>query len=379
MKRVKRALLFISLLMVLSEATNATTIFARQYNMTCGACHIGVPPTLNATGEQFLRNGMRFSQSDTTTLQRFLAKEESLIPFGMFAGIGRMNMEAKLQTKQGSVTQSNDVHNPIVTFFLAGSLSEHFSIFLGSQYVYAQKTQQDKTKEFRRNRSKAYLQYNHGSEQIVRGGIIYLYPETSRNSGLSSIPNLFISPLDRGITKPLHGAEYAYYTENGWKFLVAAGVMGDANSEQSMLTQIEYLADNYSLSLIANNITETRDETQIANYTPEEITFGERFSLMMPLEYQFDYGYLNVTGLYENNKRVSTGEYFGIESSFTVPIFESANLRYIYTQDNEEGVGHSFRYAHIIDNKLFVNVNYASVDTPKGSFDTFVVGVNFIY
>ncbi len=379
MRRVKRALLFVSLLMVLSEVSNATTIFSRQYNMTCGACHIGVPPTLNSTGELFLRNGMRFSKSDVTTLQRFLSDEESVVPLGLFAGIATKNINAELQTKKGSVTQKNDVQNPIVTAFLAGSLSESFSIFLGAQYVYAQKSQQDKTKEFRHNRSKAYLQYNHGTDQIARGGIIYPYPETSRNSGLSDIPNLFISPLDRGIMKPLYGAEYAYYTQNGWKFLAAGGVVGDSNSEQSILAQIEYSADSYKLSLIANNITETRSEAEIAKYTPAEITLGERFSLMMPLEYEFGYGYLNVTGLYEDNKRVSTGDYFGIESSLTVPIFESANVRYIYTQDNEEGVGHSFRYAHIIDNKLFLNANYASVDTPKGSFETFVVGVNFIY
>ncbi|MBN2815431.1 MAG: hypothetical protein JXQ67_02010 [Campylobacterales bacterium] len=131
--------------------------------------------------------------------------------------------------------------------------------------------------------------------------------------------------------------------------------------------------------VIVNNITETNRGAEIAKYTPAEITLGERFSVMVPLEYEFTYGYLNVTGLYEDNKRVATGEYLGVERSLTMPIFESANIRYIYTEDNEEGRGHSLHYAHIIDERLFLNANYASVEALKGSYDTFALGINFIY
>lgn len=57
-------------MLMFSELANATTIFTRQYDMKCHACHVGVPPTLNNTGNEFLRNGMHFSENEMTTLRR---------------------------------------------------------------------------------------------------------------------------------------------------------------------------------------------------------------------------------------------------------------------------------------------------------------------
>ncbi len=73
---------------ILSVSLQATTIFARQYDMQCVACHVGVPPTLNSTGMTFLRNGMRFSKDDQTTLQQALKDEDALMPVNVFLGAG---------------------------------------------------------------------------------------------------------------------------------------------------------------------------------------------------------------------------------------------------------------------------------------------------
>ncbi|MEA2072489.1 MAG: hypothetical protein U9O86_02805, partial [Campylobacterota bacterium] len=216
------------LVMILSETLSATTIFARQYDMQCGGCHIGVPPTLNSTGESFLRNGMRFSQGDKTTLQRFLSEEDSITPLGLFAGLGSNSMTLERFTPKGSVTMENDVINPLFTPFLAGSIDKHFSLFMGARFIYAKRSLTDDRRELTINRSKAYLQYNQGPEHLVRGGIIYLYPETSQNSALSNAMDFYISPLDRGILKPLYGAEYSYANESGFSLSIAAGMQGDA-------------------------------------------------------------------------------------------------------------------------------------------------------
>ena len=376
---VKKLLSMVLFFILTEQVATATTIFSRQYDMKCGGCHIGVPPTLNKTGERFLRNGMRFSQGEATTLQRFLSEEDSVAPFGLFAGVGTKNIAVEMLTKKGRVTQENEVVNPTFTPFIAGSISENFSTFIGARFVYAPKSPTDDTRELTVNRSKVYLQYNQDDNFVVRAGIIYAYPETSQNSGLSDVPDLYISILDRGILKPLHGAETLYYTQNGFTFGVAGGVIGDSNAEQSMLAKLEYTFSSFKSGVIVNNITETKSELQIARYKPSEITLGERLSIMAPLEYEFEYGYVNVTGLYEKNERAIQENYRGVESSLTLPLFESGNIRYIYTHDNEESKGHSFRYAHILYDRVFLNANYAEVEAQRGSFDSLVFGLNLIY
>lgn len=379
MIRVKRSFLIFLLMIVLSETLSATTIFARQYDMKCGGCHIGVPPTLNTTGESFLRNGMRFSQSDTTTLQRFLSKENSITPLGLFAGVGTNNMSIEKVTKKGSVTMENSVVNPIFTPFLAGSINKNFSLFMGARFIYAKRSLQDERRELKIDRSKAYLQYNQGVEHLARAGVIYLYPETSQNSGLSNVADFYISPLDRGILKPLHGAEYSYEMQSMLTLSVAAGIVGDANYEQSAIAKLEYAYEGFKFGAILNSVRDTKSREEMINYRPSDVTFAERLSLMIPLEYEFSYGYINVTGLYEDNKKVVTGDYYGLESSITLPVFESGNVRYIHTRDNQEGYGNSFRYAHIIYEKLFLNANYAQVETPQGNYNSLIFGFNIIY
>ncbi|MBN2823995.1 MAG: hypothetical protein JXQ76_01625 [Campylobacterales bacterium] len=379
MQSVKQITMILMVITLLSDIVNATPILARQYELKCNACHVGVPPTLNKAGQEFLRNGMRFSASDTTTLKSFLREKKKLLPVGFFVGGLSKSIEADIQTPRGTMSKTNDVTNPMLTLFVGGSLSDNFSTFIGARFAYSKKDSDSSERTFNLIKRKAYLQYNQGRNHIFRAGILYPYPETSENSGLADNLDLFISPIDRLNLKPLYGVEYSYLMDSGLMVRIAGGVVGKSNDERTILTQLGYNGEDFSISAIVTQLSATNSPQEIANYSPSEIILGERTSLMLPFEYDFGYGYLNVTGVFEKNDRVKTGDYYGLESSITTPIFETGNLRFIYTTDNEDKKGYALKYSHIIFDHLFINANLAKFKTNSAEFQSLTFGINFVY
>ena len=285
MKREKMIFVSLVLFIISLEFANATTIFARQYETKCNTCHVGVPPTLNSTGKDFFRNGMRFSQSDATALQMAFSDEDPLIPIGFYLGLTNKSIEGVKLTPKGDIPIKNDVTNPTITVMIAGSLSKNLSTFIGARFAYSEPIPNESDRELDLLREKVYLQYNQTTTHVLKSGILLPYPDTSENSGLSDIPDLYLSPVDRGNLKPLYGVEYSYMTENGFTFLIAGGVIGRSNNERSIMGEINYSSEYFSASAILNNITAVDNESDIANYTSSEILLGERVSLMIPLEY----------------------------------------------------------------------------------------------
>ena len=379
MYKDKKLFAILVLFVISLELANATAIFARQYNTNCNTCHVGVPPTLNTTGKDFFRNGMRFSQGDATTLQRVLSDEDPLIPFGVFLGFSNKSTQMTTQTPLSEATKENEVTNPTFTLFFSASLSENLSTFVGTKFVYAKPNPTEIHKELKLIKEKAYLQYNQTRTHVARAGILYIYPEVSENSGLSDTPDIYISPVDRVNLNPLHGLEYSYMTDNGFTFLVAGGVIGRANNERSIMGEINYSNEYISASTIVNNITATDSAADMASYTPSEIIFSERINVMVPLEFNFGYGYLNLTGVYEKNDRVTTGDYHAVEATVTIPIFETASLRFMHTNDNLDDKGYAFKYAHILLDNLFLNANLAKFKTNTNEYESISFGANFVY
>lgn len=275
--------------------------------------------------------------------------------------------------------KENGVTNQTLTLISSGSISKNFSAFIGGRFAYAQPNPDVEQKELIRLREKAYLQYNQGPTHVVRAGVLLPYPDASENSGLSDNPDLYISPVDRGNLKPLHGVEYSYMTENGFTFLVAGGVQGRANNERSLMGEISYDNDTISASVIINNITATKSEPEMQNYTQADIILGERLSIMTPLQVDFKYFYLNLTGVYEKNEKVLDEDYYGVESTITVPLFETANMRFIYTDDNKDEQGYAFKYSHIFHENFFFNFNFVKIKTATKEFDSLAFGLSLIY
>jgi hypothetical protein len=228
-------------------------------------------------------------------------------------------------------------------------------------------------------KKKAYLQYNNETTHVARAGILYIYPESSENSGLSDNINVYISPIDRVNLKPLYGLEYSYEMKNGLSFMLAGGKIGESNDERSMIAGFNYETGNFNAGAIINDITATDSDAKRAKYTPAEKILGERLSVMVPLEYNFNYGYLNMTGVYEENENLKNTEYKALEASVTMPVFESGSVRLIHTTDNEHQKGYALRYAHILYDHIFLNTNFAKINTKTSKLESVSIGLNLIY
>ncbi|QOP41790.1 hypothetical protein [Sulfurimonas marina] len=378
MKSIKKVFIVLALFSAVTQLS-ATTIFARQYNTNCNTCHVALPPMLNSTGKEFLRNGMRFSQSDTTTLQKVLSDEESVVPVGIFLGVMNKNGEVTRSTPKGEMKKENEVNNPIMTLLSSGSLSKNFSMFAGARFAYIYSTPTANERELKLIREKIYIQYNQTKTHLMRAGVLLPYPDSSENSGLSDMPDLYISPIDRGNLKPIYGAEYSYMNNSGFTFSVLGGVVGKLNNENSLMGSIEYEYDLLSISAIVNKIWATQSDSEIATYSPSEIILGERLSVMVPLELDLEYGYVNVTGVYENNDRVANEDYYGLETSINAPVFENGQVRLIYTVDNEQEKGYALKYSHLFFEHIFLNANYVKVKATASEFETVGVGLSLIY
>ena len=393
MKKIQQMFLMLIGIIFTSVSLEATTIFARQYDMQCVACHVGVPPTLNSTGMTFLRNGMRFSKDDKTTLQSALQEENALMPVNVFLGAGYKNAEMTIQAKNPktgkpmTVVKKSNVMNPTAVFIVAGSLNENFSTFIGGQYAYMETDPNSDDRTVELLDKKIYLQYNYDeSKHVARMGVMSAYDQlgnvikSSENAGLNNAPDIFLTPLAMANSKSIRGVEYSYLTDNGFTFLVAGGVLDDANSETNIMGAVSYFNnDDFRIALVLNQINETDSAADKKFYTPSDHILGERTTAMIPLEYHFEYGYFNTAAVYETNDRVNTDDYYGLDSTFTMPVFGNGKVYATYTTDNNSNRGYGLGGSYLAFDTLLLALSYAKFETPKADFESFTAAIRYVY
>ena len=395
MKKVNNIVSLAVSLLALSTAAEATSIFARQYNVSCNTCHVGgTPPMMNATGMAFLRNGMRFSKSDETTLRAAL--DGKVAPVGVFLGAGYKTAEMTAQVinpktkKPMQMQQSNEVTNPTANLLVAGSLSENVSMFAGGKFAYAEDSVTgDRALELLG--SKVYVQVNaEDTKHVVRGGLISPYTQfanvtkASENAGLDDAPNFFSSPLSMANRKNIYGMDYTYLTDDGIMFLAAGGMIDKGHDETDIILGVNYFSgENFRISGIMNYITETESDTDKLLYQPSDATLGERTTFMVPVEYKFEYAYFNTAAVYVTNSKDKLNnkvdDYYGSESSLTIPVYETIKLRAVGTFDSNNATGYSFGYTQLFLDHIMIGANAAIFKTDTADFSSYTASINFIY
>jgi len=373
--------------MFMSIYVEATTVFARQYNMQCSGCHVGTPPMLNQTGMTFFRNGFRFSKDDLTTLKRALDDNNSIVPLGVFIGAGNKHVTLNVQTPKGKKVKDKKVTNPVLSMFLSGSLNDNWSTFIGGKFAYLEEDPLSSDRTFKMLRKKFYLQYtNDDTKHVTRVGLLSPYAQLgnvdkgSEYTGLNDAADIFITPLTIANEKFIYGFDYTYLMDNGITFLAAAGQLDDSNNENDLTLGVSYFNNsNFRISAIVNKITATDSTSVQKKYTPSERRLGERTTVIIPLEYSTSFGYLNTALVYSDVNRKPTEDYYGWETSLTVPIFEIGKLRAIFTTDNNSDVGYSVGYSQIFYEKIMLSASYANFTTSNADFDSLSFSINYIY
>ncbi|MFT5660309.1 MAG: hypothetical protein ACI9TV_000950 [Sulfurimonas sp.] len=395
MNRVQKILLFVVGFIVTGSSVEATSIFARQYDMKCSGCHVGgVPPMMNSTGMQFLRNGLRFSKSDVTTLKKALDGE--VIPVGFFIGAGVKDASLIAQVKNPktgkpmTIKQDGKPENLISNLFLSGSLTEELSGFMGGKFAYT-KDKVTGNRSVELLGSKVYLQYNiNEAQHVVRAGVISPYTQfgnvskASENAGVDDVPNFFSSPISMANKISIYGLDYTYLTDDGIMFLVAGGVLENTNDESNIVLGVNYdNGKNFKIGAILNSIKDTVSAQERSTYLPSEAILGERTTLMVPVEYYFGQGYFNTAVVYSTDAADRSGnttkDYYGSESALTIPLFEAAKVRLVYTTDNNSGKSYAFSYSQLFFDSVMLGANVAKVKTDKAEFDSMSASVYYIF
>lgn len=387
MKNIRYVLYAFLVMMLISIYAEATTVFARQNNMQCSSCHVGPPPMLNKTGMTFFRNGFRFSKDDLTTLERVLDDNNSLLPVGIFVGGSYKNATLTVQSPKGALVKDKEVTNPTASLFLSGSLNRNWSAFAGGKFAYIEEDPLSSDRTFTTLRKKFYLQYtNENTQHVTRVGLLSPYAQlgnvdkASEYSGLNDVPDVYLTPLAIANTKFMYGFDYTYMMNNGMSVLISAGQFDDSNNENDITVGLSYFnQENFRISAIVNKITATDSTLSQLKYTPSEHRLGERTTVIIPIEYSTSMGYLNTALVYSDVNRVPNEDYYGWETTFTIPIFEIGKVRAIFTTDNNGDVGYSLGYSQIFYESLMVSAGYTNFTTDNADFDSLGFSVSYIY
>ncbi len=403
-------------LLLSATQLHATPNFAREYGVSCSTCHTMVP-TLNETGESFLRNGFRFSSEDTPTLQKIInpKKEESRpIPLAVMLNANYDTNQEELNTK--------------VKLYGGGTLTQNLSFFGMSKETF--NDENDNQSIFTQTSSRLYAQLNfEGSKHLIRAGLISPLTQfgniqkassdaglkghnqsdnNGEDQGKNSLEQKYGNSANQGNTGTSHqgeqggnshyqtplqnasvgnikGAEYSYLANEKLMLLLSYGLSVDKSNRSSdhghnqssttisdeddyqMMGGIRYKTDNgYRIGLI---------------YNQYEKEGQENFSAIVPLEKRFDNLHLVSTLIYRDENSQEK-EYYGWENSLIYTLSESDYLRGVVDvgQENsdEDSYGLSLGYSKAYKSALF-HLTGARRDTQEESENLFLGSVSLLF
>ncbi len=387
--------LFLSLLVIFFASLaqlQATPVFAKQYNQKCNACH-SMMPTLNATGQRFLRNGFRFSKDDPTMLSNVLdAKDNAsrLLPFSGLIGINTDTKARKIVEK--------------VNMYFGGSVTDTISAYAITRSNFNTKKNHNL---FGDTNSRAFIQYNpKGNEHVVKVG--WMYPLTQfGNSGrmimdnglmgsglVKKAPKSAIKPsfakqpplppkpganatpqelkkyammtmpkepyklpsIKSGISA-VKGVEYSYLYDESILFLANAGIptsMHFATDDDFQVTvgaQLFQSDHGYNFGFI---------------YTHQDLGNISLDSYMIPLEKDFfDGQFTYVANLVYTDSDQYFNPYYGIENTFVYQMDDDTQVRAILSFDKDEAKesnsGYSVTYSKLWKQRYLLHLSGARI------------------
>ena len=371
MKKLKIG--FLLLIGVFTLNLEATPSLARQYDMTCSACHSQVP-ALNDMGLGFLRNGLRTSKFDTTALKSALdfnaTSGSGFFPIGAMAGV--------------SDNSKSDSMNTLAKLYLTGTLTDSLALWASSKEHF--NPDKDDQKLFESGNSQLYFQYNIlEAKHAIRVGLFSPLTQLGnvhRSMGHSGLHGgeghglNYFPPLHYANVSKIKGAEYSYLFDNNVMLLASYGeqVRGHhgkgheystKDDNDAFLAAVTYRTEsNYKVGLIYNH-TERDDETF--------------YSLILPVEKEFTSFIWNSSLVYAND---SNEEYIGLENALTFPIGDMEHIKAIFNVDNDEfdntNLGYSLGYTKIY-NMFFFSAVASRVNTEAYDSSKFMGSIQLIF
>jgi len=387
--------LFLSLFVIFFASLTqlqATPVFAKQYNQKCNACH-SMMPTLNATGQRFLRNGFRFSKDDPTMLSNFLEAKDNagrLLPFSGLIGINTDTRSRKIVEK--------------VNMYFGGSATDTISVYAITRSNFNTKNNHNL---FGDTNSRTFVQYNpKGAEHVVKVG--WMYPLTQfGNSGrmimdnglmgsglMKKAPKSKLKPsfakkkpqpkkpapnatpqqlkkyammkmpkepyklpsIKSGI-QSIKGVEYSYLYDDSVIFVVNAGVPVSMKSTTN---------DDFQVTAGAQLFQSNHGYNFGFIYSHQEVGNIETDSYMIPFEKDFfDGQFTYVANLVYTDSSQYFNPYYGFENTLVYQIDDDTQVRGILSFDKDEAKqsnsGYSVTYSKLWSERYLIHLSGARI------------------
>ncbi len=402
-------------LLIMATSLHATPNFAREYGVSCTTCHTMIP-TLNETGEGFLRNGFRFSSEDKPTLQKILhpdTNQSRPIPLALM-------LNANYNSEQDDI-------NTKVKLYGGGTLSKNLSFFGVTKDNFNDNNENQEI--FTQSSSRLYTQLNFkGNQHLIRVGLISPltsfgniqkasadaglkgYNENDNSDHAQNNTNSlqkygnttthgnqgeaqqggnthYQTPIQNATVGNIKGGEYSYLFQDKLLFLLSYGTPIDKSNSNSdhgnsenqttlysgdddyqMMGALRYSTDNgYKIGLI---------------YNQYEKEGQENFSALLPIEKRFNKFHIVSTLVYRD-ENIQEDEYYGWENSLIYTLTEHDYLRGVIDvaqegEENDESYGLSLTYSKSYKSALF-HLTGARRDTPEESENLFLGSVSLLF
>ena len=435
----KNKIIFLSVLTSFCTGTLfATPEFAREQSADCSVCHTNIP-MLNETGQSFLRNGFRFSFDDPTTVDNVLKGKtdgSKHIPLAMMLRQSYSSQQHKVTEKVKLYTGGSLTKN--ISFFgLTQKVYNHQDNSNAPEYfegkssrAYFQINIEDNQHVVRVGLLSPFTQFGNIVKSSADSGLKGGDGENEQNgkgmddnshfqtkkygqgngqgqgqgqgqgngqgNGQGQGQNEFAqrgnqrykTPLQISAFSKFKGVEYSYLYNSKWLLLLsygrpidesnqdnskgyAKGRVSDqshnSDDEYQFVSGIRYYTDSgYKIGLMYNKFQAKRENT---------------FSLLLPIEKEFDKFILNSTLVYKNNK--DQNDYYGIENSIVYSLNENSYIRAIFNMDRDENkdenYGYSLSYSTVYKEMAMFHLAAIRKDTSNDDDDLIQASISLLF
>jgi len=215
----------------------------------------------------------------------------------------------------------------------------------------------------------------------------------SGRQGHGNGQNRYKTPLQISSFAKFRGIEYSYLYDSKWLFLFSYGTPVDESNQNSQSGH-NHNSGNigngnfgyYNSSQRQNNSNDRYQFISGVRYTTDSgyhigLMYNKfstkqenSFSLLLPIEKEFDKVIWNSTLVYKNNK--IQDDYYGIENAISYALSENSYIRAIFNADRDENSDHNYGYAlsysGIYKSMVLFHITAARKDMAKGGDDDLV-------
>jgi hypothetical protein len=298
---------------------------------------------LNKTGQNFLRNGFRFSLKDKTSLKKFLYPDKN----------SSRHIPIAFMLRENYSTNNHDSSQKI-KLYAGGSITQNLSFFALTKKAFNTAKRKNTPNFFEEKTSRAYFQVNaQENKHVIRVGLMSPFTQFGNIQKAFSDSeikgeNYYKTPQKQASFSNFKGAEYSYLLDNKWLFLFSYGKT--ILEKEQFVTGVKYYSDSdLNVGMMYNKLKDNKKYN---------------YSLLFPIEKSYNNFILNTVFVYKNNKTLNN--YYGMENSLVYTINDTSNIRAILNIDkdsnDDKNYSYTLSYTKLLQSRWMLRLTAIKID-----------------